>query len=66
METSKKNMGILGSICSAYYLACGMHCVLYGGMRYHYSYVPIMILYATIGLMSFKDKKLLFLTKKKF
>lgn len=62
----KKIWGYWGVFVLPIILACGMHCVLYGGMRYHYSYVPIMILYATIGLMSFKDKKLLFLTKKKF
>ena len=63
----RKNIwGYWGVFVLPIILACGMHCVLYGGMRYHYSYVPIMILYATIGLMSFKDKKLLFLAKKKF
>ena len=62
----KKIWGYWGVFLLPIILACGMHCVLYGGMRYHYPYVPIMILYATIGLMSFKDKKLLFLTKKKF
>lgn len=27
--------------------ACAMHMLLYGGMRYHYPYIPIIILFAT-------------------
>ena len=57
----KKLWGYWGVFLLPVILACGMHGILYGGMRYHYPYVPIVILYATIGLMSFKDKKLSFL-----
>ena len=59
----KKLWGYWGVFLLPVILACGMHGILYGGMRYHYPYVPIVILYATIGLMSFKDKKLSFLNK---
>lgn len=30
--------------------ACAIHMLMYGGMRYHYPYMPLVIFYATIGL----------------
>lgn len=44
-------------------LASGMHACLYGGMRYHYPYIPIIILYASIGVLYFRNKNLDFLPR---
>lgn len=60
----KRLLGFWGVFLIPVILACGMHVVLYGGMRYHFSYVPIIILYASIGVMSLYDKKLSFLDEK--
>lgn len=45
-------------------LACGMHCILYGGMRYHYAYIPIFLLFAGIGILYLKYKNLDFIRQK--
>lgn len=60
----KRLLGYWGIFFIPIILACGMHSILYGGMRYHYSYIPIIILYATTGIMSIKDKELTFLDSK--
>ena len=36
--------------------ACIMHAILYGGMRYHYPYIPLLILFATIPIMKWYQK----------
>ena len=55
----KQILGYWGIFILPLILASGMHCVLYGGMRYHYPYVPILLLYACVGIMSMKKQKLL-------
>lgn len=31
-------------------LACAMHALMYGGMRYHYPFMPILILFASVAV----------------
>lgn len=52
----KKILGVYGIILIPLVLASLMHCVLYGGMRYHYPYIPIFIFYASKGLLYLLDK----------
>lgn len=33
-----------------------IHALMYGGVRYHYPYIPILIFYASVGLISLTGK----------
>ena len=56
-------IGLWGVFMLPVILASGMHMVLYGGIRYHYPYVPVLILYAVIGILSIKYKNINFLKR---
>ena len=34
-------------------LGCAMHTLLYGGVRYHYPYMPVVLLFASVGTAYF-------------
>jgi len=39
-------------------LASLMHMVMYGGMRYHYPYMPVLLMYAAIGIVMLRNRRL--------
>ena len=62
-KLGRKIYGYWGIFLLPIILATGMHCILYSAMRYHYSYVPILIFYAVIGILSIKYKNINFLKR---
>lgn len=55
----KKLLGFWGIFTLPLLLGTLMHGIMYGGMRYHYPYMPILILYAAICLylLLYKNEK---------
>ena len=55
-KLGKKIWGYWGIFLIPLVGGCLLHMVMYGGMRYHYPFMPIIILYAAIGLCLLQKK----------
>lgn len=55
-QRRRKLWGVWGIYLLPLLAACAMHALLYGGMRYHYPFMPIVILFATEAIKKYQNE----------
>lgn len=58
LKLGKQIWGYKGIFLIPLVEGCILHMIMYGGMRYHYPFMPIIILYAAIGLYLLQKGKI--------